>query len=364
MKKINFYSGPAILPQEVMDQCKAAIDDFAGMGLSILEVSHRSKAFMDVMDGARALVKEMMGLGDDYEVLYLQGGASTQFYMIPYNLLGTHDIAGYIDTGTWAHGALTEAKLFGEVHVIASSQSANYNHIPRQWDMDGKKFKYIHITTNNTIYGTQWQIGDIKKIRSQTDLLVADMSSDIFSRDIDYSLFDVIYAGAQKNMGIAGATVVVIKKSILGKVDRAIPKMIDYRQQIDNGSMKNTPSVFAVYASYLTLQWIKRQGLKNIYAANKHKSDKLYKAIDSLEFYQGNVGKEDRSMMNITFTMKDKLPDQQFSAFAKERGIVGIEGHRTVGGFRASIYNAMPESGVDVLIQAMRDWLPKPQSEL
>jgi phosphoserine aminotransferase len=356
MKKINFYSGPSILPQEILDGCKAAIDDFAGMGLSILEISHRAKPFVDVMDGARALVKELMGLGDDYEVLYLQGGASTQFYMIPYNLLDTNDTAGYIDTGTWAHGALNEAKLFGNVHVIATSQLTNYDHIPKQWDMGDRRPHYIHITTNNTIYGTQWTNHDIKILREETDILIGDMSSEIFSRDFDYSLFDVIYAGAQKNMGVAGATVVIIKKSILGKVHREIPKMIDYRVQIENGSMKNTPSVFAVYVSYLTLQWIKKQGLQNMYSANIIRAQKLYEAIDGSKIFVGNVAKGDRSMMNVCFTMKDKNLDPQFSAFAKERGIVGIEGHRSVGGFRASMYNAMPESGVDVLIQAMKDF--------
>lgn len=356
MKKINFYSGPSILPQEVLDQCKAAIDDFAGMGLSLLEISHRAKPFVDVMDGARNMVRKMMGLSDEYEVLYLQGGASTQFYMIPYNLLGTNDTAGYIDTGTWAHGALTEAKLFGNVHVIASSAASSYDHIPKQWDMGDRRPKYIHITTNNTIYGTQWSTDDIKLLRQETDILVGDMSSDIFSREIDYSLFDVIYAGAQKNMGTAGATAVVIKKSILGKIERQIPKMIDYRVQIEQGSMKNTPSVFAVYVSYLTLLWIQKQGVQNIYAANIRKAQKLYDAIDSSALFIGNVVKEDRSMMNVTFSLKDKTKEAAFSAFAKERGIVGIEGHRSVGGFRASIYNAMPESGVDVLIAAMREF--------
>lgn len=356
MKKIDFYSGPSILPQEVLDGCKAAIDDFAGMGLSILEISHRAKQFVEVMDGARSLVKELMGLGDGYEVLYLQGGASTQFFMVPYNLLDTNDTVGYVDTGTWAHGALEEAKLFGNVHVIASSKDSSYDHIPKALDMGDRRPKYIHITTNNTIYGTQWSIEEIKMLRGESDILVADMSSDIFSRDIDYSLFDLIYAGAQKNMGIAGATVVVIKKSILGKVHRPIPKMVDYRVQIENGSMKNTPSVFAVYASYLTLQWIKKQGLKNIYEANKRKSQKLYDAIDSSKIFFGNVAKDDRSMMNICFSLRDRSLEPKFSALAKERGIVGVEGHRTVGGFRASVYNAMPESGVDTLIAAMKDF--------
>ena len=353
MKKINFYSGPSILPQEVLDGCRAAIDDFAGMGLSLLEISHRAKPFVDVMDGARALVRELMGLSDEYEVLYLQGGASTQFHMVPYNLLGTDDAAGYIDTGTWAHGALEEAKLFGKVHVMASSQSTTYDHIPKQWSI-GIRPRYIHITTNNTIYGTQWSVADIQRLRSETDILVADMSSDILSREIDYSLFDVIYAGAQKNMGVAGATVVIIKKSVLGHVQRQIPKMIDYRLQIENGSMKNTPSVFAVYASYLTLQWIRNQGPAKIYETNKRKAAKLYEAIDSSEIFFGNVKPEDRSMMNVCFSLKDKSLEPQFSALSKERGIVGIEGHRSVGGYRASIYNAMPESGVDTLIEVMR----------
>ena len=356
MKKINFYSGPSILPPEVLEQSKAAIDDFAGMGLSILEISHRAKPFVDVMDGARALVLELLGLGSEYEVLYLQGGASSQFYMIPYNLLDTNETAGYIDTGTWANGALNEAKLFGKVHVMASSQSSTYDHIPKVWDASAAPYKYIHITTNNTIYGTQWSAVDMMKLRQHADILVADMSSEIFSRQMDYSMFDLIYAGAQKNMGIAGATAVIVKKSILKKIQRAIPKMIDYNIQIENGSMKNTPSVFAVYVSYLTLQWIKKQGLQNIYAANDRKAKRLYEALDSSKVFFGNVAREDRSMMNVTFSMHDKSRDEEFSTFARERGILGIEGHRSVGGFRASIYNAMPESGVDALIQAMKDF--------
>lgn len=344
------------MPQEVLDQAKAAIDDFAGTGLSILEISHRAKPFVEVMEGARALIKELMGLGDDYEVLYLHGGASSQFYMIPYNLLDSPDTAGYIDTGTWAHGALEEAKLFGKVHVIASSESSSYDHIPKQWDLSGKPYKYIHITTNNTIYGTQWDIESIRKLRTQADVLVGDMSSDIFSKEMDYSMFDLIYAGAQKNMGIAGTTVVVIRKSLLGKVNRSIPKMLDYRVHIENGSMKNTPSVFAVYTSYLTLQWIKRQGLQNIAAVNGKKAVKLYQAIDDSNLFIGNVAKEDRSMMNVCFVMKDKSLEPKFADFAKAKGIVGIEGHRSVGGFRASMYNAMPESGVDTLISVMKEF--------
>jgi phosphoserine aminotransferase len=356
MKINNFYAGPSILPQEVLDQCKAAIDNFAGMGLSILEISHRVDEFVQVINNARTLVKKLMGLGNEYEVLYMQGGASTQFYMIPYNLLDANDTAGYTDTGTWAHGALEEAKLFGNVHIIASSQLSNYNHIPKQLNIGDRRPKYIHLTTNNTIYGTQWNIEEIKLLRAETDILGADMSSDIFSRGIDYTMFDVIYAAAQKNIGIAGATIVVIKKSILGKIHRPIPKMADYRTQIEAAPMKNTPPVFAVYASYLMLQWIKKQGLENIYQTNARKAQKLYAAIDGSKLFKGNVAKEDRSLMNVTFTASSKELEVKFAAFAKERGIVGIEGHRSVGGFRASIYNAMPESGVDAFIQAIKDF--------
>ena len=356
MKKINFYSGPAILPNEVLLQAQASIIDFEGMGMSILEISHRAKPFVAVMDSARTMVKTLMKLGDDYEVLFLQGGASSQFYMLPYNLLGETETAGYIDTGTWAHGALTEAKNFGKVHVIASSQASSYNHIPKQWNFSSTPYKYIHITTNNTIYGTQWQVAAIEKLRQHSDILVADMSSDIFSREIDYTLFDVIYAGAQKNMGIAGTTVVVVRKPILGKVNRAIPKMLDYRMQIENGSMKNTPSVFAVYVSYLTLKWIQQQGLTTIYKQNISKAQSLYRAIDESALVEGTVAIEDRSMMNVCWRMKDNTLEAAFAEYAKQQGIEGIEGHRTVGGFRASIYNAMPQSGVATLIQTISDF--------
>lgn len=354
MKKLNFYSGPAMVPQEVSDRCKAAIDDFEGSGLSVLEISHRSKVFIDILEQARSLLKELMGLGSDYEVLYLQGGASTQFCMVPYNLLGPYDVAGYLDSGIWAHYAMNEAKLFGEVHVIGSSRPGNYNHIPLQWELSDRRCKYIHLTTNNTIYGTQWHENDIRLLRKETDLLVADMSSDILSRTIDYSLFDLIYAGTQKNLGIAGATVVVLRKSILGQVDRQIPAMLDYQVWIENASLKNTPSVFAVYASYLTLQWLKNKGLQNVFAANKRKAEKLYGALDQSELFSGNVVKQDRSMMNVTFNLNQRDREHAFSAFMKERDIVGLEGHRLAGGFRASLYNAMPESGVDRLIEAMQ----------
>lgn len=357
MKKINFYSGPAILSEEVLLQAQAAIQDFAGTGLSILEISHRSKEFVHVMEEARALVKELMQLDADKEVLFLQGGASSQFYMIPMNLLNENETATYFDTGNWAHNAIVEAKNFGQVHIACSSKAQSYNHIPKHYDFVDSK--YVHLTTNNTIYGTQFsnlQLNDFKKEWS----LVADMSSDIFSRDIDYNKYDLIYAGAQKNMGPAGATLVVVNKNILGKVNRALPKMIDYRVHIEKDSMYNTPSVFAVYVSWLTLKWIKGKSLKDIAASNQRKADKLYAAIDKSGVFEGTVAKGDRSQMNVCFGVKPVLDktmiEEQFLQFVAAQNIVGIKGYRTVGGFRASIYNAMPESGVDALVEAMAEF--------
>jgi len=339
-----------------LEHAKQSITDFEGTGLSILEISHRSKEFIAVMEGARALAKELMGLSDAYEVLFMQGGGSTQFYMIPYNLLDETKTGVYIDTGTWAHGALEQARLFGKVHVAGSSEKDNYSFIPKILDLP-KDAAYLHITTNNTIFGTQYYFDT-----RPTDYfgvnypLIADMSSDILSRDMDFSAFDLIYAGAQKNIGTSGATLVAIKKDVLGKTNRKLPVMVDYRVQIENGSMKNTPSVFAVYVSYLTLKWIKTKGLKNIEAQNIRKAKKLYDAIDSSSQFTGNVAKEDRSLMNVCFIMNDKTLEPAFAAYANSQGMIGIEGHRTVGGFRASIYNAMPESGVDALIQAMLEF--------
>jgi len=354
MKKINFYSGPAILPEEVLQQAKAAIDDFAETGLSILEISHRSKEFVRVMEEARSLVKELMHLGANKEVLFLQGGASSQFYMIPMNLLNENETANYFDTGNWAHNALVEAKNFGHVHVACSSRMENYNHIPKQYEL--VESKYVHLTTNNTIYGTQFseeQLGGMKQEWS----LVADMSSDIFSRKIDYDKFDLIYAGAQKNMGPAGVTLVVVNKDKLGSVNRVLPKMLDYRTHIAKDSMYNTPSVFAVYVTWLTLRWIKEKGISTIAAVNQRKAEALYAAIDASSVFEGTVAKEDRSQMNVCFGVKADLDkiciEEKFIQYAAANNIVGIKGYRTVGGFRASIYNAMPESGVQALVQAM-----------
>ena len=361
MKKINFYSGPAILPQEVMEQAKEGITDFAGTGLSILEISHRSKEFVKVMEDARSLVKELMQLKDDREVLFLQGGPSSQFFMVPMNLLNTNETAEYFDTGQWAHGAMEEAKNFGHVHVACSSKADKYRHIPTQYQVSDFS-KYLHITSNNTVYGTQFHWWPQPKCAT-----VVDMSSDIFSRKVDYNRFDLIYAGAQKNMGAAGTTLVVVNKNILGSVDRKLPKMLDYRTHINAQSMSNTPSCFAVYVSYLTLQWIKKQGLQAIEERNTRKANKLYAAIDSSSLFKGTVANEDRSQMNVCFNIPSttlpveggastNLLEEKFIAFAANYCIVGIKGYRTVGGFRASIYNAMPESGVDILIEAMREF--------
>ena len=354
MKKTNFYAGPAILPQEVLQKAQEAIKDFAGTGLSILEISHRSKEFVKIMDDARALVRELMQLNDDREVLFLHGGGLSQFHMVPMNLLNENETASYFDTGTWASGAIEEAKLFGKVHIACSSKDTNYNNIPKEISIASNS-KYLHITTNNTIYGTQ--INNLQSSIFNLQLpLVADMSSDIFSRQLDYNRFDLIYAAGQKNAGAAGVTIVVVNKNILGKVDRKVPRMLDYRLHIEKESMLNTPSVFAVYVSYLTLLWIKKEGIKTIEERNERKAAKLYAAIDNSSLFNGNVAKEDRSVMNICFTMKDKSQEKKFAEYALAKGIVGIEGHRSVGGFRASIYNAMPESGVDVLVDAINNF--------
>jgi len=354
MNKINFYAGPAILPQEVLQQAQEAVNEFAGTGLSILEISHRSKEFIKIMEEARELVRELMQLNSDREVLFLHGGGLSQFHMVPMNLLNENETASYFDTGTWAHGAIEEAKLFGNVHIACSSKEKNYNYIPKEISI-APGSKYLHVTSNNTIYGTQLSSVKLQALTINQSV-VCDMSSDIFSRPLDFNKFDLIYAAGQKNAGAAGVTIVVVNKNILGKVSRRIPRMLDYRLHIDKESMLNTPSVFAVYVSYLTLKWIKKEGLENIEAANQRKAKKLYDAIDASNLFEGTVAKEDRSLMNVCFTAKDKSLEEKFSAFSAERGIVGVKGHRSVGGFRASIYNAMPENGVDVLVEAIKEF--------
>ncbi|WDF45636.1 3-phosphoserine/phosphohydroxythreonine transaminase [Chryseobacterium sp. KACC 21268] len=349
MKKHNFSAGPSILPQEVFQKASEAILNFNDSGLSLLEISHRSKDFVAVMDEARAIVKRLMNLGDDYEVLYLQGGASLQFLMVPYNLLSVDGKAAYTNTGTWAAGAIKEAKMIGNIDVVATSKEANYSYIPKEFKV-GSEYDYFHCTSNNTIFGTQ-----MKEFPKVDTLLVCDMSSDIFSRELDFSQFDVIYAGAQKNMGPAGATLVVVKKSILGKTGRSIPTYLDYAVHIDKESMSNTPPVFAVYASYLTLKHLEENGgIAAAEARNNAKAKLLYDEIDSNPNFQGVSAIEDRSFMNVTFTLTDESKQEAFDAAWKAAGISGLNGHRSVGGYRASIYNAMPIESVQVLVDVMK----------
>jgi len=347
----NFNAGPSILPKEVFEQASAAVLDFNGTGLSILEIGHRTSIFQEVMDEARALVKELMQLDGDHEVLYLHGGASTQFMQVPMNLLDDKETAAFTDTGVWSTKAIKEAKLFGKVEVVCSSKEDNFRYIPKDFAVPND-VKYLHITTNNTIYGTQWQ-----KIPKTSNSLVADMSSDVFSRVLDFNSFDLIYAGAQKNMGPAGVNLVVVNKNILGKVKRAIPTILDYRTHIKEGSMLNTPPVFAIYVCMLTLRWLKAQGgVVAIEKLNNAKADLLYKAIDENPLFTGTVNKEDRSKMNVCFVMNDRALEGSFLEFVKENSIVGIKGHRLVGGFRASLYNALPISSVEVLAQLMKEY--------
>ncbi len=349
MKKHNFSAGPCILPQEVFKEASEAILDFNDSGLSILEISHRSKDFVDVMDEARNLALELLGLeGKGYKALFLQGGASLEFLMVAYNLLQTK--AGYINTGTWSDKAIKEAKLFGEVIEVASSKEANYNYIPKGF-MLPEDLDYLHLTSNNTIFGTQ-----IKHFPKVDCPLICDMSSDIFSREIDFGQFDLIYAGAQKNMGPAGTTLVVLREDILGKVTRKIPSMLDYQTHISKGSMFNTPPVYAVYVSMLTMRWLKKLGgIKAIEEVNNRKATLLYSEIDLNPLFKGFAAQEDRSTMNATFSLTDGDLKETFDAMWKEAGINGLNGHRSVGGYRASMYNALSMDSVGVLVDVMSE---------
>jgi phosphoserine aminotransferase len=347
----NFNAGPSILPKTVFEEASKAVLNFNDTGLSILEIGHRTSLFQEVMDEARALVKELMNLDDDHEILFLHGGASTQFMQVPMNLLDDKETAAFTDTGVWSTKAIKEAKLFGKVEVVCSSKESNFSFIPKDFAVPNDA-KYLHITTNNTIYGTQWQ-----SIPKTSNSLVADMSSDIFSRVLDFNSFDLIYAGAQKNMGPAGVNLVVVNKTILGKVKRAIPTILDYRNHIKEGSMLNTPPVFAIYVCMLTLRWLKAQGgIAAIEKLNNAKAGLLYKALDENPLFKGTVQKEDRSKMNACFVMNDPSLEESFLQFTKEQGIVGIKGHRLVGGFRASLYNALPISSVEMLTQLMNEF--------
>jgi len=350
MKKHNYSAGPCILPQEVFEKGAQAVLDFNNSGLSILEISHRSKDFVAVMDEARALVLELLGLeGKGYQALFLQGGASLEFLMVPSNLMKINGKAAYLDTGTWANNAIKEAKLFGHTDVVASSKEQNYNHIPTNYVIPADA-DYFHCTSNNTIFGTQMKSFPITNIP-----VVCDMSSDIFSRALDFSKFDLIYAGAQKNMGAAGATLVVVKEEILGKSGRIIPSILDYEKHIKAESMYNTPSVFAVYTCLLTLQWLKNHGgIAGIEKINEAKANLLYSEIDRNPLFKGTAAIEDRSTMNATFLLNDESHAPVFDAMWKEAGISGLPGHRSVGGYRASMYNALPLESVQVLVDVMK----------
>ena len=350
MSKVhNFSAGPCILPTSVLEQASAAILNFNNDNLSLIEISHRSKPFVDVMEKARKLALELLGLENKgYQALYLQGGASLQFLMVAYNLLEKK--AAYLDTGTWANNAIKEAKNFGQVVEVASSKDLNYSYIPKKYivptDVD-----YFHVTSNNTIFGTQ-----MKEFPETNVSLICDMSSDIFSRQLDFSKFDLIYAGAQKNMGPAGATLVVVKEELLGKVSRAIPSILDYQVHISKESMFNTPPVFSVYVSLLTLEWLKNLGgISFIENVNNQKSTLLYDEIDRNPLFVGFAAKEDRSIMNPTFNLVDEKFKTTFDTLWKEANISGINGHRSVGGYRASMYNALPLYSVQALVDVMRE---------
>ncbi len=351
MKKHNFYAGPSILPEFTKEKTAEAVMDFAGTGLSVMEVSHRSKEFVAVMDEAVALVKELLKVPEGYSVLFLQGGASTQFLMAPYNLMGSK--AAYLNTGAWSKKAIKEAKFFGEVVEVASSADTIYNYIPKGYTVPSD-VSYFHYTSNNTIYGTQIPTPEVDVP------LVADMSSDIFSRPVDVSKYDLIYAGAQKNLGPSGATLVIVKDEALGKVERPIPTMLDYNTHINAGSMFNTPSTLPVFACLQTLRWLKEiGGVEAIEKINIEKAKVLYDEIDRNKLFKCTVpAKEDRSLMNVTFVMTEEYAEleKEFLEFATAKGMLGIKGHRSVGGFRASIYNAMPVESIQALVNAMQEF--------
>jgi len=354
MKKHNFNSGPSVLPQTVLAQAAQAVIDFEGLGLSILEIGHRSKWFVPVIEEARALVKELMQLNDDYEVLFLHGGATTQFMQIPMNLLDANATAAYCDNGIWGTKAIKEAKLFGHVNVVASSADRQHTYINTDFEVPNDA-AYLHITTNNTVEGTQWH-----RFPETTVPLVADMSSDIFSRTLDYNKFAFIYAGAQKNMGAAGVSLVVIRKDVLGKVSRAIPAIMDYRNHVEANSLLNTPPVFAVYVALLTLRWIQAEGgLAVMEQRSKAKAALLYNTIDSLPIFTSKISAADRSLMNAVFFMSNPALEASFLELCAAEGMIGVKGYRTVGGIRVSMYNALEMSSVEAMTQLMQHFAEK-----
>ncbi len=351
MKKHNFYAGPSILSEYTIKNTAEAVLNFAGTGLSILEVSHRGKEFTAVIEEAQALIKELLDVPAGYEVLFLGGGASLQFCMAPYNLLNRK--AAYLETGTWATNAIKEAKLFGDVEVVGSSKDANFTYIPKGYTIP-EDVDYFHFTSNNTIYGTEMRYDPDTKVR-----LIADMSSDIFSRPIDISKYDLIYAGAQKNLAPSGVTIAIVRTDALGHVERAIPTMLDYRTHIKKGSMFNTPPCLPIFSALQTLKYYKEQGgVKEMERRDLEKAAILYDAIDSSRLFVGTVAPEDRSIMNVCFVMKEEYKELEsaFAEYAVSQGIVGIKGHRSVGGFRASLYNALPKESVEFLVAAMKEF--------
>ena len=346
----NFNAGPSILPQEVFEQAGKAVINFNQTGLSILEIGHRTPLFEPVMEEARMLVKELMQLDNDHEVLFLHGGATTQFMQVPMNLLDENEIAAYTETGTWAGKAIKEAKFFGHVEIAGSSKENNYTNIPEALSVTPTA-QYLHITTNETIAGTQWH-----QLPYDCGVpLVADMSSDILSRQLDFNRFDIIYAGAQKNMGAAGVNLVVVNKNILGKTKRNIPTILDYRNHIKEASMLNTPPVFAIYVVLLTLRWLKAEGgVAVMEKRNNEKAKLFYDTLDALPIFSGPVAKKDRSKMNAVFVMEDKELEKEFLTLCTQEGMIGVKGHRSVGGFRVSMYNALKIESVKALTDLMK----------
>ena len=351
MQLHNFNSGPAILPKQVLDEAAAAIHNFNNTGLSILEIGHRTSWFVDVIEEAKATVKKLMDIGDDYEVLFLQGGATMQFMQVPMNLLDENGVAAICDNGVWGNKAVKEAKIFGPVTVVSDTNDKKHTYLNKQLNLPANT-SYLHITTNNTVEGTQWH-----QYPQVNVPLIGDMSSDIFCRPTEFKKFDLIYAGAQKNMGAAGVTIVVLKKSLLGKVNRKIPAILDYQKHIEAGSLLNTPPVFSIYVSLLTLRWIEKEGgLVEMEKRNKAKAELLYNTIDSLPAFYCPIAKEDRSIMNAVFFLTDPNKEEAFLALCKTHGMIGVKGYRTVGGIRVSMYNALPMSSVQAFCKLMENF--------
>ncbi len=354
MKLHNFNSGPSILPQQVLEQASQAIFNFNNTGLSILEIGHRTKWFVDVLEEAKQLVKEILQLNNDYEILFLQGGATTQFMQIPLNLLDANETAAYCDNGIWGSKAIKEASVFGNANIVTSSKDKGYTYINKNFAIPTNS-KYLHITSNNTVEGTQWF-----NFPTTTVPIVVDMSSDIFSRPLNYNQFSLIYAGAQKNMGAAGVTLVIVKKEILGKVSRKISPILDYKTHIEAASLLNTPPVFAIYVALLTLRWIKQEGgLQEMEKRSLQKSELLYNTIDSLPLFNCPINKEDRSRMNAVFFIEDEKLQNNFLEQCTTNGMIGVKGYRTVGGIRVSMYNALAYESVVAFTNLMKNFANK-----